>query len=520
MKELLEKTNKSEWITTIIYRTSIYICWYIFAYIFSLFINGTISDFKLVVLIISLVITYCIRVFFKLQYKSCVNDTYYNLKHSIEMYYFKKLKNVSYEKCEQIDKKELGNRIIEVAYNYTKIISDLGEYIIPGAIGVFTVFLVLLNVNIIFGLVSLFALIGLLYFAYDNLQEDEIKVTNYNDSLKDFVLKILTVKKQNMFDYCVSKLDNNNRENDICILKNKDAINNIKFSSLMTIYLFAIVILTFIFIKNTVTRLGTILFLIIIIFKLQELLFEVAPAIKNMFLSSKNKAVLDEYFKEEEYNEYEKEWKTISINDGLVNYKDTTVDIKIPSFELQRKDHISILGKSGQGKSTILNVLSGIFKLDKGTISYDGNPSTNLVDAVYVSSNADIFDTSLKENICLSNEITDEELLSLIKEIDLESWINTLPKGLQTLIDNDIDPIVKLKINILRAVVMNKDVYFFDEPTLDFTIESEKKFANLLKKRLKDKTYIIVSKSSVVTNSCKKHYFIKDYTLLESEPLL
>lgn len=519
MKELLEYTNKTEWITTMIYRVSTFACWYLFAYIFSLFINGSINDFKLIVLVVSIIITYSVRLFFKSKYKAIVNESNYNLKHSIEMYYFTKLKNISYDKCEQIDKEELGNRIIEVAYNYTKIISDIGEYLIPAAIGVFIMFIKLLSVNIIFGIVALISLVGILIFSYYGTSDEELPIKNNNVLLKEFVRKIYTIKKQNIFNYCVETLNSKN-ENDAIILRSDNTKNDCRFNRSIFVYLCVILICTFIFIRNTITRLGTIIFLIIIIVKLAELLYEVTPAIKNMFLSSKNKTLLDEYFKETCELVYQDDWKVINIKGGLVNYKDTTQDIKIPSFELDKKDHILIMGKSGQGKSTVLNVLSGIFKLDKGTISYDGNESTSIVDAVYVSSNADIFNMTLRDNIKTNTNKTDEEILTLIKEINLDEWYNSLSKGLDTILTDDINPIVKLKINLLRAIAMEKNTYFLDEPTLDFDMDSEKKFANMLKKRLKDKTYILVSKSTVITSGCKKHYFIKDHTLLESEPLL
>ena len=519
MKELLKNTNKIEWLLTGLYKTAIYICWYLFAGIFTIFLVDEVTDSKLILLVLSLIIVYIVRSFLKILYKKNANNSYYNLKHGIEMYYFKKLEYLSYENTESIDKEELSNKILEVSYNYTKIISDIFEYIIPAIIGLLMIFVKLLDLNKIFGIIAFLFLICILIYSYNNLHDEEIKVTNYNDLLKDFILKITTIKKLNIFDYCIKKLDET-RENDICILKNNDTINDIKFTNFLFIFVSIILLSSFFFVKSTITRLGIIIFFIIVILKLQELLYKINPAIKNMFASSTNRVNLENYYQNEEVKKVNTKWKRISIKNGVVNYKDTTEDIKIPEFELIKKDHISIMGASGQGKSTILNILSGIFKLDEGDLLYDGNKTDEIVDAIYLSKEISILNISLRDNLKFNLEITDEELINLINEANLKDWYTSLPNGLDEILENSLDESIIEKINIIRAIVSEKDILFFDEPTNNLDTDSEKKIASMIKKYFKDKTIIIISKKTVLTNLCKKHYFIKNHTLLEKEPLL
>lgn len=519
MKELLKNTNKSEWLLTGLYKVSIYICWYLFASIFTSYLTDEITDSKLILLVLSLIVVYLVRSFLKILYKKNANTSYYNLKHTIEMHYFNKLKDLSYETIESFDKEELSDKILEVSYNYTKIISDIFEYIIPAIIGLLMIFVKLLDLNKTFGIIAFIFLIIILIYSYNNLHDDEIKVTNYNDLLKDFVSKIQTIKKLNIFDFCSKKLDDT-KENDICILKNNDTINDIKFSNFLFIFISIILLSSFFFVKNTITRLGIIIFFIIVILKLQEVLFKINPAVKNMLASSNNRISLENYFKNQELFKVNTKWKKISIKEGLVNYQDTTEDIKIPEFELIKKDHISIMGASGQGKSTVLNVLSGIFKLDQGDILYDGNQTNEIVDAMYLSPEVGILNITLRENLSFAVDTTDEELIDLINEIDLKEWYTSLTNGLDEILSDSLDKSIVEKINILRAIISNKDIYFFDEPTNNLDTESEKKVASILKKYFKDHTYIIISKKTVLTNLCKKHYFIKNHTLLEKEPLL
>lgn len=518
MKELLKNTNKSEWLITGLYKVSIYICWFLFAVSFNVFLSDSIDDAKLILLVISLLILYGIRVFLKNLYKKNANDNYYNLKHSIEMYYFKKINNLSYDDLEKIDKEELSNRILEVSYNYSKIISDIFEYIIPAIIGSFILFIKLLDLSKLFGILVLFSLVGILVYSYFNSADEEVSAPNYNDLLKEFIDNIMPIRKLNIFSYCVEKLDKT-KENDICILKNSDTSSDLKFTNAIFALISVILISSFIFVHNTITRLGLIIFFIIIILKLQDLLYKINPAIKNMFASSKNKVMLDSMFNNNYEPKINTKWKKINIKNGVVNYNDTTEDIKIPSFELIKKDHISIMGASGQGKSTVLNILSGIFKLDEGDILFDGNSTSEIVDAYY-SSDATIFSVSLRDNLKFSNVILDEELLELIDEIGLTEWYSTLSSGLDEILSPSLTKEIAEKINIIRAIISDKDIYFFDEPTSSLDTESEKLVASILKKHFKDKTYILVSKKTILTNLCKKHYFIKNHTLLEKEPLL
>ena len=78
----------------------------------------------------------------------------------------------------------------------------------------------------------------------------------------------------------------------------------------------------------------------------------------------------------------------------------------------------------------------------------------------------------------------------------------------------------KQRVNFLRTIVSNKEVIFLDEPSHDVDIETEKRIGEMIKKHLKKKTVIIVTHRPTLTTICKKHFFIKDHTLLESEPLL
>lgn len=507
---------------SIIIRNIIYICWFLYAVIMVTFIEGKITDNKLIWLFVSFLVVYFVREIAKHFYRKYAHNAYHQEKHRIEMHYYKKLNKLSFSKLDEIDKPALADKILEFSYNITRLVCDIGEYLIPAFLGVLLVLLKIFSLNYIVGSVIFILLIGISYIRYNKVSKMEVpKHNNYNDLLKDYVEKFKTVRKLNIFNFTYNQLDKH-KDNDICIVKNNDDLEDIVFSNGMFVLLATVLLSTFFIVDNTTTRLGIMLYFIIILIKLQNLLFKVAPAIINYKEARKNKKILDEIFSELEELEYASNWKTINVLNGSVQYK-SGIQINIPNFELNKGDQISILGKSGQGKSTILNVLSGVSKLSSGSILYDNKEKNKVVDAIYISKDTNLFKTTLRDNICLGNKVSDEELVTMIKEIGLSNWFNGLMYGLDTILDEKEVKLTnsqKQRINLLRAMTTNKEVIFLDEPSSDIDIDTESKVFDMIKKYLKNKTIIIVTHKQLLTTVCKKHFFIQNHTLLEREPLL
>ena len=157
--------------------------------------------------------------------------------------------------------------------------------------------------------------------------------------------------------------------------------------------------------------------------------------------------------------------------------------------------------------------------MDKGCILVDEKETKNVIDVVYLSKDVNLLDISLRDNISLGKKVSDEKILEYIEEIGLNDWYLSLDNGLDTIITNVSDVVLR-SINIIRAIVLDKNVYFFDEITLGMNLDGEKKVVAMLKKYFKDKTFIVISDRPILNNICSKHYFIKNHTLLEKESLL
>lgn len=204
---------------------------------------------------------------------------------------------------------------------------------------------------------------------------------------------------------------------------------------------------------------------------------------------------------------------------GEFSYKDRSEIIFIPNFKLSKGDKISIMGESGQGKTTILNILSGTRKLKAGKVFFDGNYTENQrPDIVYISQDVELFDMSIRENLTLGKDISDEILFEMLNEVGMKEWYEALENGLDEIIGEKgvkLSAGQRQRLNLIRGVLINKDVYFFDEPTSALDKESEEKIIKMLNKYLKEKTYIIVTHREGIKKICNKHFVFENHMMRE-----
>ena len=140
------------------------------------------------------------------------------------------------------------------------------------------------------------------------------------------------------------------------------------------------------------------------------------------------------------------------------------------------------------------------------------------LDLVFVSQEVELFDLSIRDNLCLGKNIPDEILFQLLDEAGLMNWYNELPEGLETMVGErgiKLSAGKKQRLNLIRGILMNKDLYFFDEPTSNLDMVSEGKIANMIKKYLNDKTYVIVTHKTKLKELCNKHYIFNNHMMQE-----
>ncbi len=197
--------------------------------------------------------------------------------------------------------------------------------------------------------------------------------------------------------------------------------------------------------------------------------------------------------------------------------------LKDLSLEIKKGDCIGIIGKSGQGKSTFVDLLLGLIKPTKGIISID-NISIDDADYGgklfgYVPQDIYLTDDSILNNIAFGeskDKINYDNLKNAIDKSQLSDFVDSLDNGLNTIVGERgtrISGGQLQRVGIARALYRNPDIIILDEATSSLDIETENQFMNSINNLIKNKTLIIISHRKNTLNNCNKIYELRNKKL-------
>ena len=181
------------------------------------------------------------------------------------------------------------------------------------------------------------------------------------------------------------------------------------------------------------------------------------------------------------------------------------------NFSINSGEKIALIGKTGSGKTTIINLILGFYKIDSGNIMFDDKNIDDLsLESIrknisFIQQNPYVFEDTIKKNIIVNNEnsISDERIIEILKMTCLYDKISTFKNGIYEKINNK--SLSKGEIQLLafaRAIAKETSIYIFDEPTSNIDNESEKNLKKIINKLSKDCTVIIIAhKSSTIENA-------------------
>lgn len=219
------------------------------------------------------------------------------------------------------------------------------------------------------------------------------------------------------------------------------------------------------------------------------------------------------------------------FNDSLVvsnvtfEYREQNPVLKNVSLELGKSKKIALVGASGSGKSTMLDLLIRFYDPNDGTITIDGENIKNLKLEDYrslfgvVSQEAQLFNDSIRNNILFSSpNATDEQIVSAATLANAHSFITELPNGYDTLIGDRgimLSGGQKQRLSIARALVANPQILLFDEATSALDSESEKLVQDAINTVLKDRSAIIVAHRLSTILACDCIYVFENGRIVE-----
>lgn len=206
--------------------------------------------------------------------------------------------------------------------------------------------------------------------------------------------------------------------------------------------------------------------------------------------------------------------QTISCEGVTHRHSESLYDISVPHFRLNAGDRVLISGKSGQGKSTFLSILSRQRIPTKGALTWNGTPYTSFNESLahsfaLVSQEAELFNLSLRENLSMDSKVSDEEIRSLLVDLGLSDLFATLPEGLDTKVGEKglrLSAGQKQRITIARGLLLRRAVLLLDEPTSHLDKASEEAVLRVLSHLPPHTTIVIVSHHGELRSLCSREY--------------
>lgn len=191
------------------------------------------------------------------------------------------------------------------------------------------------------------------------------------------------------------------------------------------------------------------------------------------------------------------------------------------NLDIIKGESLGIVGKSGVGKTTLLDIILGLLTPKKGTVKIDNiSISDNLNNwqnqIGYVPQNSYLIDDTLERNIALGindDEIDIKNLNKIIERSQLKDFVNNLKYGLKTKIGEKgvkISGGQRQRISIARALYNNPSILIFDEATNALDNITENRFINSIKSLKNEKTIIFVSHNKNILSFCDKIYDISE----------
>ena len=247
-------------------------------------------------------------------------------------------------------------------------------------------------------------------------------------------------------------------------------------------------------------------------------LSQIAQAFTQMQSATAAMSRVFEFLEEDEMEDESDKERQLSDVNGEVTFdnvffgysKDKTI---IHDFSAVAKpgQKVAIVGPTGAGKTTIVNLLMKFYEIDKGQITIDG-VDTRLMTREEVHDQFSmvlqdtwLFEGTIKENLIYNQEnITDEQVIAAAKAVGVHHFIMTLPKGYDTYLDDSVTLSIGQKqlLTIARALLKDSPLLILDEATSSVDTRTEELIQKAMDKLMEGRTsFVIAHRLSTIRNA-------------------
>lgn len=216
----------------------------------------------------------------------------------------------------------------------------------------------------------------------------------------------------------------------------------------------------------------------------------------------------------------------IEFKNLTFSYEKEKQVLKGVNFNIEKNKMTAIVGPTGAGKTTLVNLVLRLYDSPPGSILIDGDDirdfdlSSLLAHFAYVSQDIALFNDTIKNNIIygLEDKFTEEKLIAAVKMSRLHDFISSLPQGFDTYIG---DKGVKLsggekqRVSIARAFLKGANILILDEATSSLDNQTERLIQEAIDEAVKDKTTIVIAHRLSTIKNADKIVVIEDGSFIE-----
>ena len=405
------------------------------------------------------------------------------------------------------------------------------------------VFLLFYNIKLSFFVIVFLLSISFLWNKYYNKQLDNLgkkreihsrecikEIQNSFGNFRETI--ILGLRK--LFSY---RFELHNKEFSSVGIK-RDTIIQIPRFLLELVSVTGISIIVFVLIESELSLSEIMILLGVFVFATVRMLPSVTKVIKSLQYVKFNNIVIDKiykeiyYFKNSKKNREEKsrekiDFKKLSIKNLNFNYPNSNnLILKNIDLNITKGEKIGIIGQTGSGKSTLINIISGLIsvksqELKVNDITLDPSSVASWQSNIgYVSDDVFLLDETIGYNISLKEDYKTEEkkLIELLKKVELLEFVEKQPLNLDMIVGEKGSKLSRgqtQRLGIARALYIDPSILIFDEATSALDVNTEKNILEKLNKKSENLTIISISHRKSSLELCDKIFEINDGQLKE-----
>ena len=219
--------------------------------------------------------------------------------------------------------------------------------------------------------------------------------------------------------------------------------------------------------------------------------------------------------------------KLITVENISFNYPGTnkrTKSISNININIAKGSMTGILGKSGSGKSTIINMILKLIEPESGKVIFNFNTKqkNNFLPISFVPQDIYLIDDSIRNNIAFGIDkklIDDKKVIQCLKDAEMWDFVRKNPSGLDLLVGDRgirLSGGEKQRIGLARALYANPEVLILDEATSSLDIPTERKIVNTIKKFKNKLTMIVVAHRLSTLEDCDTIHFVENGSIKDT----